>query len=961
MPSRTFPPYHSILDDAPVGIYRIDPDGSLRYANRTLVTFLGFTSFAELQKSPLQEHLRSLQAPEEQGKELLDLSGVESTWLNKVGTPVRVRESRVVIRDVDGTVHSIEGTVEEIAADHSRRHTAGTVDDRYQRVVDNLREVVFQIDTAGAWVFLNPAWKNVTGFDVEESIGKQFVDYIHAGDRTRVFEEFQRLVRGEADTQRLELRYTTKDAEARWVEVYTRLMRTDTGEILGVTGTLNDITNRKVAEDALRDSEERYRKVIEISPNGIIIHDKGRILYANPASLGIMRAKTVEQLYAVPIIDFIHPDSREIVGKRFAAMTDEGANVPVIEERFIRMDGTTIDVEVAASPLVYGGKKVFLVVVRDITDRKTAERALRESEERYRTVVTSLHEGVILQDAAGTVLDCNRSAESILNLRRNEIVGRNGFAGNRVLLDHSGTAVPPEDAPPTKCLRSGKPILGVVMGFVGVAGTTTWIRVNSQPLLERHAAVPYAVATSFTDITKEREALKTLESQAELFELVSDAVVSTDNAFHIASWNRSAELRYGWTREEAIGKVVYDLLKAEFPTMSHEEMSRHLQENGAVDLEVVHVTKTGRRIDVSALITLTRNRKGDVTGSVGILRDISERKRAQALIHQREAMLEMMFQKNATVMLLVDPVSGEIADANPTAAAFYGYPLEQLKTMNVFAFNVRPEGVVRELLTQAQREERDTFFVRHKIADGSVRDVEIHASPIVSHGRTMLFAILHDVTDRLEAERQLQTSLKEKEVLLKEVYHRVKNNLNVVAGLLSLQSRFVKAKEDVALFEETKSRIQAMGKVHQNLYQSEHLSSIDFGIYLKDLIQSVGSSYGPPGVITEVEVDTIAVGLDQAVPCGLIVNELLTNSYKYAFQGRGSGKVKVSCHVVDPSTMSLTVQDDGVGLPEEVDFTGLTSLGLSLVAMLADQIDAKLSIVRKHGTTFNVLIPIQPA
>ncbi len=340
-----------------------------------------------------------------------------------------------------------------------------------------------------------------------------------------------------------------------------------------------------------------------------------------------------------------------------------------------------------------------------------------------------------------------------------------------------------------------------------------------------------------------------------------------------------------------------------------------------------------------------------------IVRDITERKRIEGLLRQREELLEMMFQRNTAVMLLIDSENGEIVDANPAASRFYGYSLGQLKSMKISDINILPEDRVNEELTNARNEAAHTFFFQHRLLTGDVRNVEVHSSRLLLGNRTLLFSIIHDITERLEAEQKLQTSLKEKEVLLKEVYHRVKNNLTVVAGLLSLQARFIKSREDASMFEETKARIQAMGRVHQQLYQSERLSSIDLNIYLKDLAGSLAASYNTPGVATVVDVEQINLGLDQAIPCGLIVNELLSNCYKYAFHGRGSGKVVVTGRRVNDNRISLSVSDDGVGLPESVDVSGLKSLGLSLVMMLSDQIDGKLTIGRAGGTTFTLEFP----
>jgi PAS domain S-box-containing protein len=216
-------------------------------------------------------------------------------------------------------------------------------------------------------------------------------------------------------------------------------------------------------------------------------------------------------------------------------------------------------------------------------------------------------------------------------------------------------------------------------------------------------------------------------------------------------------------------------------------------------------------------------------------------------------------------------------------------------------------------------------------------------------------AVGRDTTDRRKAEERIRTSLLEKDVLLKEVHHRVKNNLQVVSSLLSLQSNYIKDQHSLALFQESQNRVRTMALIHEKLYQSKDLADIDFAAYVNNLTAFLYRSYviDPSLVRMEVDVKAASVNIDKAIPCGLIINELVSNSLKYAFPGGRGGRVRVSLHEQEDNVLHLTVGDDGVGVPADFDERARSSLGMQLVVSLAAQLGAKWSMDRSGGTEFH--------
>lgn len=214
-----------------------------------------------------------------------------------------------------------------------------------------------------------------------------------------------------------------------------------------------------------------------------------------------------------------------------------------------------------------------------------------------------------------------------------------------------------------------------------------------------------------------------------------------------------------------------------------------------------------------------------------------------------------------------------------------------------------------------------------------------------------------DITERKNAESKLVTSLREKEVLLKEIHHRVKNNLFVVSNLLEFQMDYVQEPELIKVLDDSRNRIYSMALIHEKLYRSTNLDQVNFGEYLEDLVDNLFESYNVQSGLIEFELDIepVSLNIETAQPCGLIVNELISNTLKHAFPDSRSGIVYLGLQQDGESgQIILTVRDNGVGFPEDVDFRNVESLGMELVCTLTDQLEGTITLERNQGTIFTV-------
>ncbi|MDP3066886.1 MAG: histidine kinase dimerization/phosphoacceptor domain -containing protein, partial [Methanobacteriaceae archaeon] len=241
--------------------------------------------------------------------------------------------------------------------------------------------------------------------------------------------------------------------------------------------------------------------------------------------------------------------------------------------------------------------------------------------------------------------------------------------------------------------------------------------------------------------------------------------------------------------------------------------------------------------------------------------------------------------------------------------------------------------------------------------DGSVINILLGAAPLYdSQGEIDgMMSASADITAKVNAEKQIKASLNEKEVLLKEIHHRVKNNLQIISSLMSLQSAYVRDPNTLKMFQESKNRVRAMSLIHEKLYQSPDMTRISFGGYIQNLANQLINFYevNVDDVELEVNVDEIFLTLDNSIPLGLIVNELVSNCLKHAFPDGRKGKVSIQLWSQNEKNV-LTVADNGVGLPSDFDISKTDSLGLRIVQTLTLQLSGKVDNKKSPGAKFIV-------
>jgi len=248
-------------------------------------------------------------------------------------------------------------------------------------------------------------------------------------------------------------------------------------------------------------------------------------------------------------------------------------------------------------------------------------------------------------------------------------------------------------------------------------------------------------------------------------------------------------------------------------------------------------------------------------------------------------------------------------------------------------------------------------------SDGSEFPIEIGLNPLDTEAGPMVLASIIDITDRLRAQRRLEEALQEKTVLLNEVHHRVKNNLQVITSLLNLQADHAADPTLRAILAESCGRVKAMALTHQLLYERKDFSRVDLGDYLQRLVQSIRATYRASGDRVSLQLSlpehSVPLDLERAIPCGLLINELVTNAYKHAFPGERRGEIAIQLIEDGSGRIGLSVADNGVGLPPDIELTQSSSLGLQLIPLFVDQVHGQSGFDREGGTRFRMDFSIQ--
>lgn len=463
--------------------------------------------------------------------------------------------------------------------------------------------------------------------------------------------------------------------------------------------------------------------------------------------------------------------------------------------------------------------------------------------------------------------------------------------------------------------------------------------------------------------SSKREMKKSIERLAEseekysnLFHHSNDAIIIHDQDGNILDVNKRALDLFGLRKSEILKRKVLDLHpEEEFETSK--KAFQAIKKNGCVDFECLFMKKNKEVFPAEVSSSLFK--VGGKRLIQCVVRDITERKKADQVLNESEKKFRSLVE-NANDAIYIITHEG-FQYVNPAFEQLTGYTSKEVceKTFNFWSI-IHPDDIKmirgRETARKEGKKVPSRYEFRILAKDGKTKIVEPATVSIGEKGEAKVIGILRDVTERKQAEERIKTSLREKDVLLREIHHRVKNNMQIISSLLRLQARLVKDSKMVEMFKESQNRIRSMALIHEKLYQTEDLSRINFAEYIRSLTVHLFHTYrvNPNVVKMNTEVEDVYLNINKAIPCGLVINELVSNALKHAFPNGKRGEIRIKLYSNRQNRTKLIVSDDGIGLPGSLNILEPETLGLQLVNDLVKQIEGTIKLDRTEGTTFYI-------
>ena len=424
--------------------------------------------------------------------------------------------------------------------------------------------------------------------------------------------------------------------------------------------------------------------------------------------------------------------------------------------------------------------------------------------------------------------------------------------------------------------------------------------------------------------------------------------------------NSTTEKLFGYSRQELIGSPLEILVPKRFRQQHPEYRQTYIGESESRPMshgrDLYGLHKSGKEFPVEVGLNPIETEHG--TFVLAAIVDITDRKYA-------EEMIRLAVEASPNGMIMTNH-EGIIVMVNTTTETLFGYPREELIGQSIeilipASHRAHHPKLRNDYLkhpsTRAMGHGRDLYGL-HK--NGKQFPVEVRLNPTQTPEGFMVLASVIDITARKHQEEQLKAALKEKDLLLAEIHHRVKNNLQIIDSLLSMQSDMLLNSTAMSVLKESRNRVKSMAMIHQILYESSDFSHVDFSSVIQSLVSNLSVSYALDSSRIQINIDTdqVLLPLDTSIPLGLILNELCTNAIKYAFIDNRAGNINIRLKYLTTNKLQALVTDDGIGISEEFDIEHASSLGLQLVQLLSEQISAELTIQRRNPTSFSLIIPL---
>ncbi|MGC9517817.1 MAG: PAS domain S-box protein [Methanomicrobiales archaeon] len=920
---------------------------------------------------------------------------------------VKVVDKKGNFKDVLITATIIPGTkktllsVLDITEKKRSRNILKDREKQLSLLTDNMADIIGQISPSWKIEYISPSIKKILGYNVEDFKGKtifEFMELVHKQEKEMIKKIFPKL-KNKKHSISIEYRNKTSKGNYKWIEaVFSPIYYKN--EFNGYIFSLRDIEKRKKVENKLKKSEESYRTIVDTANEGIWVMDKDFItIYVNrkmAEMLGYITHEMVNRRITDFMLEEELADNELRLKNRVLGIREQ------YERKFYHKDGSIRWLIVSATPLQdsRGNFAGSFAMCTDLTEEKTTKKILKERESRLSAIFDLAGIAMGLSDADGRMIETNRYFHEML-----------GYTDEELKKFTYKDVTHPDDLNTTeqhlKDLISGKiDSYRIEKRYIRKDCKVIWVDLSVTPIRdEKNNFLSYiAAAVDITELKKAENALRESENYYRtIFENTGTASIIIEKDSTISLVNSESEKLFGYTKKEIEGKLSWKkfVSKKDLKKMKEYHRLRRIDpDNAPRNYEFQFIDKYGTVRDILATIAMIPN----TNKSLASLVDITERNRSRGKLKWELKVNQSLANIYSPIISPVSSIEkisstilkeakvltkspfGYVAEIDPNNQDMILHSIDQIMDRQVndkLIFSAGEDGSYDGLWGYSLNTKRGFFTNQaheHHAAEGtppSHFEIEKFLSvPVILKNQLVGQISLANSSEnystnkldavkrlaeffalaiqRHRAEEKIKESLAEKKILLQEIHHRVKNNMQIISSLLNLQTQYLDDKEAINVLKESQNRVKSMAMIHEKLYLTRDFSQINFGEYIRSLVSDLYYSYAvksskiKPVIIAE----DIILGIETAIPCGLIINELVSNTLKYAFPGDKTGNLSVVFRRIN-GKYELIISDEGIGLPDDFDIKETKTLGLKLVNSLVDQIDGDIHI-EKDQTSFHI-------